>query len=169
MSLVLRIVFFLNSLRSIWIKLHTCILKFFGHFTLWLLLGFTGMNKLLWIIICTANVSWTFIAFLDQLLKKQIIRCSYLIMFIGLNAFASIAFFEGEVFVHFVENTLIYWYWINTKVYSFEVTLTRYNIEPRMLPNLFNGQSFLWICVENSSQQIVGFIRNVIWCCEIRA
>ena len=71
-------------------------------------------------------------------------------MFIGLNAFAGIAFLEAEFRVHADENVLIDWYRINADLDSFEIGLAWYNIEPRMLPDLIDSVPLLRICVQYS-------------------
>ena len=84
-------------------------------------------------------------------------------MFIGLDALACVAFFEAEFRVHPVEDALVDRDRIDTYLYALEVGLAWYNIKPRMLPNLVNGKPFLRIGVKYPSQQIICFIRNVIW------
>ena len=68
-------------------------------------------------------------------------------MFVGLNAFAGIAFLEAEFRVHAVENVLIDWNRVNADLDPFEISLAGYNIEPRMLPNLIDSVPLLRIRV----------------------
>jgi len=133
----------LDSLLCIRIKLHTGIFKFITHF--FTLAGLSSRNKLFWIVIKTANIGWTLISLFNQFLEKQVVSCSYLIVFISLNALFRITFLKTKFFIHSVKNSCINWNRIDTNLYSFEISLTRHNFEPGMIPDLTDSQSFLRI------------------------
>jgi hypothetical protein len=80
---------------------------------------------LLRIVVGGPHVGNTCLSFLDEVLEKQVVTGTDVIVLVGLNALSRVVLVNAVVYLHPVEDGAIDWDWIDANFDTLEVSLAR--------------------------------------------
>ena len=90
-------------------------------------------------------------------------------MLVGLDALACVPLLDAELLVHTVQDALVDGDRIDSDLNTFEVGLARHQLEPGMLPNLVDCVPLFRVGVEDTFEEVLRLVRDVVRCLEVGA